>query len=430
MTKKLAINGGEPVRREPFHPWPVADDREVGLVRSVLEGRIWSSDGPMERAFARRFARFCGASYAICVANGSVALEIALRAVGVKPGDEVIVPALTWNATAWAVVQVGAFPVFADVSERDWCLDPRSVAKRLTDRTRAIIPVHLYHQIVEMEPFLRVAREASLFIIEDCAHAHGARLSGQGAGTMGHVGTFSFQQSKPMTAGEGGALITNDKSLARRIYAIAHGGNPLHRGGAVGFGGNYRCTELQAAVLLGQLHRLEEHLERKARNISVLKERLGDVAGIAPLPIRSSVTRLGLYALALRYDRDAFGGPTRGLLLRALRAEGIPAWRPYSVVYRSPQWRAGRRFIEWEADADPDRRLGLGARCPTAEKISEKEGIVLFHEVFLGTERDMADVGEAFAKIQRHAAELRFQGLHQRARDKARNVLGRLGRQP
>ncbi len=424
----MAINGGTPVRQEPFHPWPLTSAREAELVLQVLESGEWAGNGPMEREFTRRFAEFCGSLHACCVSNGSVAIEIALRAVGVKPGDEVIVPALTWNATAWAVVQVGAVPVFADVGESDWCLDPRSVEERVSDRTRAIIPVHLYHQVADMEALRRIADERGLYVIEDCAHAHGARLSGRGVGTLGHVGTFSFQQSKSMTSGEGGAVITNDGTLARRIRAITDCGIPPSVGGAAGFGGNYRLTELQAAVLLAQLDRMKDHLERKARNIAILEERLREIRGIAPVPIRGPVTRPALYALGLRYDRDAFGGLRRSLLLRALLAEGIPARTPFTVVYRSPLWTAGEQFIEWEAGADPRRCLGLDARCPKAEQISENEGVILYHEVFLGTEDDMADIAEGFAKVQRHLPELRLQMLNQRARDKAKQALGRLGR--
>jgi len=426
--RQLAINGGMPVRQKPFHPWPLSGAREEELVRRVLESERWAGRGSMEEEFTHRFAEFCGVSHACCVANGSVAIEIALRALGVRPGDEVIVPALTWNATAWAVVQVGAVPVFADVGESDWCLDPRSVEERIGERTRAIVPVHLYHQVADMEAIVRIADQYGLYVIEDCAHAHGARVADRGVGTLGHAGTFSFQQSKPMTAGEGGAVITDDKTLARRIRALTDCGRPKRTGEPAGFGGNYRLTALQAAVLIAQLERMEGHLQRKALNIRILEKRLREVAGIAPVPLRGPVTRPGLYALGLRYDREAFGGPRRSLLLRALLAEGIPARPPFTVVYRSPLWTAGREFIEWEAGADPRRRLGLDFRCPTAEEISGRQGVILFHEVFLGTEQDMADIAEGFAKVQRHLPELRWQMLNQQARDSIKGALGRLGR--
>jgi L-glutamine:2-deoxy-scyllo-inosose/3-amino-2,3-dideoxy-scyllo-inosose aminotransferase len=430
MTQRLAIDGGEPVRREPFPHWPVAGAREAELLRQVLESGVWAGSGPMEQEFARRFGEFCGVSHVICVANGSVALEIALRAVGVGPGDEVIVPALTWIGTAWSVVQVGAVPVFADVGRHDWCLDPDAVAEMVTSRTRAVVPVHLYDQVADMDALLGIAREASLFVIEDCAHAHGGRLAGRGVGTLGHLGTFSFQQSKAMTAGEGGAVIANDASLARRVHAIKDCGRPFRKRGAAGFGGNYRLTEFQAAILLAQLERLEDHLERKASNIAFLGERLLDIPGIAPLHTRDSTTRRGLYALALRFDPDAFADLPRTFLLRALRAEGIPAQPPYSVVYRSPLWTSGRRFIKWEAEANPDQRLGLGARCPTAELVAETEGLVLFHEVFLGTKSDMADVAAAFEKIQRSPPKPGLRTLGRRVRDKARQAVDRSRRQP
>jgi L-glutamine:2-deoxy-scyllo-inosose/3-amino-2,3-dideoxy-scyllo-inosose aminotransferase len=428
VTARLAINGGEPVRSRPFPTWPVTTERELELITGVVASGVWSGNGPMEREFADRFAQLCGATRAVCVSNGTVALDIALRGLGVGPNDEVIVPALTWIATAWAVVQVGAVPVFADVGERDWCLDPDSVSERITPRTRAIIPVHLYHQIAQMDRLLEIARDASLFVVEDCAHVVGARWRDQGVGTLGQVGTFSFQASKGLTAGEGGALVTNDEALAKRIYALKDCGRPMLESQSPGFGGNYRITELQAALLLAQLERLGAQLATKAANVEALEERLRDIEGIAVLPRKEDVTRTSMYALGLAYDADAFGGLPRKILLRALCAEGIPVDVPYPVVHRSPLWRSGARFIEWEPGSDPGQRLGLDASCPVAESISDASGLILFHQVFLGDQSDMADIAQAFAKIQANSSELRFKSLDQKARDRTREMVRRLGK--
>ncbi len=421
MSYHLALKGGAPVRRQPFTSWPVFGERERQLVLEVLESGRWSFGGPREEEFARRFAEFCGATEAFCVANGSVSLEIALRALGVGPGDEVIVPAFTWVATAWAVVQVGATPVFADVREQDWCLDPASVRERLTPRARAIIPVHLYSQVAEMDEILEIARSASLWVVEDCAHAHGSRWGDRGVGTLGHIGSFSFQQSKGITSGEGGALVTNDGTLAQRIYGLKNCGRPRREGDPFGFGGNYRITEFQAAILLAQLERLGDQLARKAEGVRVFRERIAAVPGIFPLAPKDRVTRQGMYALALRYDRRAFEGIPREVLIAALRAEGIPAQAPYSAVYRSPLWVSGREFVR--GDGDLEERLGLCARCPVAERVSEREGLTIPHEVFLGSQADLEDLVAGFEKVQRYASELRLQALRQKARQKARAFL-------
>lgn len=427
MAYKLALKGGEPVRRQPFTGWPVFGEREQQLLTEVLESGRWSFNGPKEEEFARRFAVFCGAEEVFCVANGSVSLEIALRALGVGPGDEVIVPAITWIATAWAVLQVGATPVFADVREQDWCIDPASIREKITPRTRAVIPVHLYSQIAEMDEILEIARSASLWVIEDCAHAHGSRWGDRSVGTLGHVGSFSFQQSKGITSGEGGALVTNDPKLAQRIYGLKNCGRPWKEGGPFGFGGNYRMTEFQAAILLAQLERLEVQLAKKAENVNVFREQIAAVPGVSPLSPKGRATRQGMYMLALRYDRKAFEGLPREVLIAALKAEGIPAQVPYSIVYRSPLWTSGRELIQWGKGDRPEERLGLNARCPVAEEISEKEGLTIPHEVFLGSQADLEDLVAGFAKVQRYASELRLQVLHQKARHRARTFLRGVG---
>jgi dTDP-4-amino-4,6-dideoxygalactose transaminase len=428
VTPRLAINGGEPLRSRPFPTWPVTTERELELVTNVVASGVWSGNGPMEREFSERFAELCGATRALCVCSGTVALEIALRALGVGPGDEVIVPALTWVATGWAPVQVGATPVFADVSEHDWCLDPDSVYGHITPRTRAIIPVHLYHQIADMDRLLELARDASLFVVEDCAHAVGARWRDRGVGTFGHVGTFSFQQGKGLTAGEGGALVTNDEALAERIHALKDCGRPLSEGQSPGFGGNHRITELQAALLLAGLDRLEDQLATKAANVEALAQELRAVEGIDVLPIKKGVTRQSLYAVGLAYDPSAFGGVPRKPMLRALRAEGIPVDVPYPVVHRSPLWTSGTRFLKWAPGSDPRMRLGLDANCPVAERISGASGLMLFHQVFLGDPSDMSDIAQAFAKVQANTSELRFKSLDQKAREQTREMLRRLGK--
>jgi dTDP-4-amino-4,6-dideoxygalactose transaminase len=202
----------------------------------------------------------------------------------------------------------------------------------------------------------------------------------------------------------------------------------MSEGQPPGFGGNYRITELQAALLLAQLERLEAQLATKAANVEALEKLLRDIGGIAVLPGKDDVTRPSMYALGLAYDADAFGGLPRKLLLRALRAEGIPVDVPYPVVYRSPLWKSGTRFIEWEPGSDPRQRLDLDASCPVAERIADATGLILFHQAFLGDESDMADIAQAFAKIQANSSELRFKALDQKARDKTREMFRRLGK--
>lgn len=393
----------------------------------VLESGNWSFNGPKELEFARRFAEFTGARHGFCVANGTVSLEIALRVLGVGPGDEVIVPALTWLATAWAVVQVGATPIFADVRAEDWCLDPGSVRQKLTSRTKALVPVHLYNNVADMNALMDIARSHSLHVVEDCAHAHGSRWGDRGIGTVGQIGSFSFQQSKAITAGEGGILVTDDDALAERIHGWKHCGRKWKPESAFGYGGNYRMTEMQAALLLAQLGRFESQMAIRSAHVAQLRQHLEKIPGVTLCEVKPAVTRQGMYGFAFRLAPDAFGGLPQELIVGALNAEGIPVQRPYDVVYRSPLWRPGRKLLRFESGVDPDVRLGLRSSCPVAERIAEQEGLVLLHHLFLGSSTDMADIAEGLSKVQKHASELRLEALEKKARSAARTLLGKVG---
>ncbi len=415
--EKLAIKGGSPVRKKPFPEWPVHGEIERNGLLEVLESGEWSGIGPKEREFAQAFAAFTGARHGICAANGSITLELALRALKVGPGDEVIVPALTWLATAWAALQVGAKPVFADIRGEDWCLDPDSVREKLTPRTRAIIPVHLYNQMAPMEELMNIASERGLHVVEDCAHAHGMR----GAGTVGDIGSFSFQLSKTMTAGEGGMLVTNNDRLAERLAGLRNCGRPLHAERAATFGSNYRITEFQAAVLLGQLARLPEQLARKQENVSFFRQRMRDVEGVVLTPEDDRAH--GFYAVSMSYDPNAFGGMPREVFVEAMGAEGIPVSVPYETVYEAYLWKGGEKIVSSASGENVRELLGLESQCPVSERVSRVTGIKLLHHCFLGDREDVDQIVEAFQKVHRNAGQLRLRSLKTKARRHAGSVL-------
>jgi dTDP-4-amino-4,6-dideoxygalactose transaminase len=403
VSTTLALLGGQAVRTRPFPRWPIAGKLETERLRQVVERGIWSARGPEEKKFEKDFAQFCGARTAQCVSNGTVALELALRALRIGPGDEVVIPALTWTATAWAVVQVGAKPVFADVSPDDWCLDPASLSQCLSERTRAVIPVHLYDQIAEIDAIIEVAKNNSLAVIEDCAHAHGARWCGRGVGTFGDIGTFSFQEHKPMTCGEGGSVITQSTELADRIHALKDCGRQRLEESAIGFGGNFRISEFQAAILNAQLERLPEQLAQKTRRLEQFREQLNDVSGFEMLPRKDKVTRSGMYMTGLVYDPNTFDGLPRDILIAALQAEGIPVHLPYEAVYASNLWRSGVDFLDLD---EPGDALGLDAQCPVADEISKQTGLTLPHSPFLESDEDIEDLVTAFRKIRNNITQL------------------------
>jgi L-glutamine:2-deoxy-scyllo-inosose/3-amino-2,3-dideoxy-scyllo-inosose aminotransferase len=396
----LALNGGSPVRSAPY-PWPIHGAEEKRLLLQVLDSGRWSFDGPMEAALARTLSDYLNVPYALLVSSGTVALELAIEALGIHSGDEVILPALTWTAPALAIVNAGAVPVFVDVSPDDWCIDPVAVEAAVTPRTRAILVVHTYSHMADMDRLLALGDSHGIAIVEDCAHAHGSRWKGRPAGTMGAIGCFSFQQSKTLTAGEGGLVVTASPALADRLYGLKNCGRKRTEDSPFGFGGNHRITEFQSAVLLAQLGRLDAQIEAKSCNIALFEQAVKEIPGLHPLPVRHEVTSRNLFGLSLRVDLAAFGGRSTRLLAVALAAEGVPVFVPHDVVYRSPMWLAGLREPRFAGDGR--RSLGLDSNCPQAEAISDHGGLVIAHEAFLGSEADVQDLLNALRKVSRLA---------------------------
>jgi len=292
MADQLAIHGGRPVREKPFPTWPVfGEPEEQALTRTLRSGKWGKLDGSEVAAFERDFARYQGSEHGIAVVNGTVSLQIALMAAGIQGGDEVIVPPYTFLATATAVITANATPVFADIELDTLNLDPKAVEALITPRTRAIIPVHFAGLPADMDAIMAIAQRHNLIVIEDAAHAHGAEYKGRRAGSIGHMGSFSFQSSKNLTAGEGGFITTNDPELAERCRSIHNCGRRPGHAWYEHFviSGNYRLSEIQGALLNAQLQRLEEQARRRDENGRYLTEHLGQIPGIKPQRIAPSV---------------------------------------------------------------------------------------------------------------------------------------------
>jgi dTDP-4-amino-4,6-dideoxygalactose transaminase len=406
---KLAITGAPPVRTHSFPKWPEYSEEDRLALLLVLQSRNWGgypSPNTYARLFNERFAAFQGAKYGIAAANGTVTLEVALKAGGLRPGDEVIVPAYTWIGTASGVLSAQGIPVFVDSDPSNYCIDPRALEAAITPRTRAVIPVHLGMQLADMDAILAIAQKRNLLVIEDCAHVHGAQWKGRGAGSLGHFGSFSLQTSKLLTSGEGGIIVTSDASAAERCESLINCGRPstTDRYKYRTLGLNYRMTEFQAALLLSQLAKLPEQAERRLTNARLLAAKLSSVQGIRPLEWDPRITRPAIYHYLLRYDPQGFAGVHRDLFLEALRAEGIPAEGPfYEPLYRAPLWHFRRDDFAAFAASQVDYTKTL---CPVAEKAAYDESIWLHHPLLLGNEKDIDDILEAIIRIQTNAAEL------------------------
>ncbi len=388
MSKKLAINGGEQVFSEPpvLPAWPPIYPNVAEAMKNIYLSGKWSFNGPTEQKFASDFAEFHDAGHGIVMVNGTVTLESALTALEIGPGDEVIVPALTWIATAMAVVYVGATPVFVDIEPDTWCLDPVKTAAAITPRTKAMIPVHIYGSMADLEKLLELADTHNLFVIEDCAHAHGGQWNGKGVGSIGTIGSFSFQESKTLPSGEGGICLTNDCDLAEKLYRIKHigYGNNTEQGKAADgppeglLCHNYRCTEFQAAVLAGGLELLEEQTLTRDANADYLTERLKSVPGVKLQQKGRLATRQGYYCLGLNIDTSAMGDNiTLDDFIQALAAEGVNCNRTYGPVYN---------HMLWNVPAGKFRRTD----CSTADKICRDTAIVFSH-IWLLAERPVVE---------------------------------------
>ncbi|GMV80741.1 MAG: hypothetical protein AMXMBFR7_19250 [Planctomycetota bacterium] len=409
---ELALQGGKPVYDGAWPAWPVRDQREVERLVRVARRGNWGFNGPEDAEFRAAFGNFLGVRYGFCVTNGTHALQLALEALDVGAGDEVIVPGLTWQATAACALDVNAVPILVDIDPQTLTMDPAALRAAITPRTKAIIPVHLYGCMANLDEILAVANEFGIPVIEDGSHQHGSEWRGRKAGTWGKLAAFSLQASKVLNAGEGGYVCTGDEKLARRLDALRHCGRAPAGcenapPGEVPQSGNFRISEFQAAVLNAQLSRLPEQTERRDENAQYLSKLLREIPGLDPLARLPQVTRQAYYAYGLRYRADAFGGLPRKRVQEALKAElGIEPGYTYQPLNHSPlykpQTKRRHRLSEeyWRA-IDPQR-----FELPQCTRAAEE--IMLFsHTVLLAEREHMARIAEAFAKVRAHAEALR-----------------------
>jgi dTDP-4-amino-4,6-dideoxygalactose transaminase len=409
MTDILALNGGPRVREEPFPEWPVYDEMEELALHEVLHSGRWGRiDGERVAEFEEAFAAYQDARFGVACCSGTAALRLALLAAGIEEGDEVIVPPYTFVATASAVVEANAVPVFADIEPDTFNIDPEAIERAITPRTRAIIPVHFAGQAADMAHIGEIAGRRGLTVVEDAAHGHGATWRGRKLGSLGEMGCFSFQSSKNLTAGEGGMVLTSSADTERRVRALhtcgRHPEHPWYEHHLIG--GNYRMTEFQGALLLAQLARLEEQTRKRDENGLYLNARLAEIPGIRPLTRGHGETRHSYHLYIFRYDATAFDGVPRDRFLEALRAEGIPCSGGYATgLYAQPLF-ANRAFGPFGGA----RRGGAQARYdPTGFPACERacaEACWLFQQMLLGARKDMDDIVHAVEKIYEHRKEL------------------------
>lgn len=402
MGTTLAIQGGTPVRTKPFPSWPIfGDEEERCLIAALRSGKWGKLAGDEVAQFEKRFAEYHGAKHGFGIVNGTTGLRLTLLAMGIEAGDEVIIPPFTFLATASAVVESNARPVFVDIELDTFNIDPVAIEKAITPRTRAIIPVHLGGLPVNLDAILDIGRRHKLTVIEDAAHAHGAEYKGHRVGSLGHMSMFSFQSSKNLNSGEGGILLTNDDALAARLWSLHNCGRQPDRAWYEHFiiGGNHRLSEFQGAILNAQWDRFEQQAQTREENGKYLAQRLAAVPGILPQVRTSDCTRHAYHLFPFRLDTDVFG-VSRETFLNALRAEGIPVAAAYPVpLYKQPLFQ-NRAFGPYTAQSDGRAPLDYTqVSCPNCETISLRQGMWFEHRLLLGTRQDMDDIAAAVEKL-------------------------------
>jgi dTDP-4-amino-4,6-dideoxygalactose transaminase len=411
---ELAINGGPKVRTDPFPPWPHFFDDEIEEVEKVLrEGRVNYWTGTRGREFQESFARFCGARHGIAVMNGTAALHVALAAAQIGPGDEVIVPARTFIATAFSVLHQNGVPVFADIDPDTQNIDVRSIRGRITERTRAIICVHLAGLPCDMDPIMELAAEFDLTVIEDAAQAHGAKYKGKLTGTLGHIAAFSFCNDKIITTGgEGGMVVTNSDEMAEIARSFKdHGYEERERRNLLELealytyihhrmGYNYRMTEMQAAIGLKALEKVEWNLSRRRENARYLSEHLSQHDSLTP-PFESEDFEHAYYKYYVRLNLKRLK-TDRDTLVKAVRAEGVPiGLGTSSEGYRE---RAFQDLVGYGRNGCPFRCPWYEGRAdytavdlPNAKRLGDEVFVLQVHPTI--ERRDLDDVITAIEKV-------------------------------
>jgi dTDP-4-amino-4,6-dideoxygalactose transaminase len=387
--KKLALRGGHPVITKDFPQWPIWDESDAKAVGDAVREEVWGIDGSMIEKFASSFSKFQRLAHVFPVANGSVALEIALQALGVGRGHEVIVPDYTFMATAVAPLRCGAELVLADVDRETFCLDPMKMQQAITERTKAIICVHIGGHPCDMTRIMDIANKYGIPVIEDCAHAHGAVWESTPVGSFGEICTFSFQSSKTLACGEGGAVGTNSSRLARLCWAWQNCGRVAGEADYNHYlpATNYRIGNLQAALLTTQLARLEEQCQVRDQNGAYLTGLLSKIPGVTPQARHAKVGRHGHYLFSFLVDPSM----PRDVFRAALDKEGVPTQLQYPAIHSLDFVHAhGIRGIDF----------------PVSTMVADRS-VWLYHRALLGSREDTARIAEAVEKIVGAKDELR-----------------------
>ena len=411
-----ALLGGSPVRRDKWPSWPVFNQAEENGLLDVLRSGFWyRGSGKRVAEFERSYARLMGSKFSLATANGTSALITSLGALGITAGDEVVIPPYTFVATLNAVLIHYALPVFVDTDVETFQINHRKLEEALTPATKVVMPVHLGGGMAEMDEILAVAGARNIPVVEDACQSHLAEWRGKRSGTMGKAGCFSFQASKNLNSGEGGAIISDDEDFIEKCYAFHNNGRARRvtndNFSYASHGANLRLTEFQAAILLAQMRRVEAQSSTREQNARYLTMQLKNVEGITPAIDYGGTTRNAYHLYMLRYSEEQFAGLSRATFIKALNAEGIPCGGGYTPLTEEPFLKERLESPGYKKIYGEQRikQVMEQNRCPDNVRLC-KEAVWFTQTMLLGGRNDMDNIVAAIQKIKKSAAALKARG--------------------
>ena len=411
-ASKLAILGGEPVRKNKSWPrWPYWDENVIESLLATTKSRIWcriqSKSGTVP-TFEKKFADLIGTKFCVATGSGTQALHTSVEALGIGPGDEVITSPYTDPGTIASILAARALPVLADLDRESYQLDPEDVETRVTENTKAIMPVHMMGQPCHMDRIMAIAKKHNLKVIEDAAQAHMSEYKGKKLGTIGDLGCFSFQASKTIACGEGGAIIGDDEELMDKCYTV-HNHGTSRQGRTEVAGPKYRMNEFEAAVLLGQLPGVQERFAHRNRNAGYLSSKIKDIPGIFPQKLYEGTASGSFYIYAMTYRKEYFNDAERSKFLKALRAEGIRLDDYIAQGLHKEPWVEhilNSKVYQRMFSPQRLRRYREENRCPHCDKVCQEMVMIWASGPLLGTKEDMDDVANAIFKVYENRDKL------------------------
>jgi perosamine synthetase len=414
-----AILGGKPVRTKDWQKWPIWNpETDEKRVLETIRSGVWSRAGVVTE-FEEKYAEAMGAKRCLSVVNGTNALICAIANLDIGAGDEVIVPPYTFIATIQAVLQNGAMPVFVDTDPETFQIDASKIEAKITPRTRAILPVHIAGLPADMDRIMQIAKKHNLLVVEDACQAWMAEVNHKKVGTIGNAGCYSFQNSKNLAMGEGGAIVSDDDTFMDKCFSYHSYGNPYGTivgevgAGTIRLGTKLRLTEYQAAIGLAQLKRLEGQTSVRSENASYLRSLMKEIPGIVPYKLYDNVTRAAFHLFPFRYQKEAFEDLPRETFLKALRAEGVPCSSGYAPLNTMPflgntfQTKNFKKM--YPKEMLDSRKYYAENQCPENDRLCNEEAVWFTQNLLLGDKSDMQDIAHAIEKIQKNAGKIKQQ---------------------